>query len=425
MMKRPPAIDFVRSRKLRRNPRFASLLAFGAFFDDKVARERAQWAVECVSQWRVREKDGAGTPDVLELLQSVLRSSLAGVSDQVPLTFGLSSGLDSRPLLNALWNLERHPFLFTYGQVGNLDFDFSHDVASRFDLDVEYIDTSRAEWSLDDLEDEARYTLDLPVSPRVLAAKLLRERFVSYLDVHGYLNDALTQRRDANSHPRDWDLAVSGFLGANDSFQFQQLLPEGVSRGLVASEPLVAADDFDLPRQLKLSYRQHQRIRPQEPTGVNSLTPYASPEWVGYWLTRDHQDVLGQRHWISTLRDSGNPLMVDVRDHPGETRRELDAQRVKAFYSTHQPTRDAASNPAQFALPARPHQHFSVKACYLNNESFRHTVDASIARLRGRKVFDASFVDRIVKDFEDGEQHSDPRINGLVTTDLMLEVERV
>lgn len=70
------------------------------------------------------------------------------------------------------------------------------------------------------------------------------------------------------------------------------------------------------------------------------------------------------------------------------------------------------------ALPENPTQHFSIRACYKNNGSFRSMVDFSLARLLGRRVFDQTFVNDIWSQFNADHVRASKMLRGLLTLDI-------
>lgn len=297
----------------RRDQQLLQFLAFGMPLDHEKARQALDAAEEARLAWLADHGPGElHDAELGELLETVLRDALAPHAGR-PITLGLSSGFDSRPLLRAMRRAGTEPALFTFGCPGSLDFDFVGLLIRRAGLDVELVDTNTAEWSLAAFDEQARTGADLPISPRVVAARLMDAAHPGRVDVHGYLNGALTgNTRPAGRAYRELpDDRV--FAMKNDPFALQGLLPARVVAEPLARAAASADRGIGLYRQLDIGYRQAQRIRAAPGEPVDYAYPYADDRWVGYWLNRPEEQLLHQRHWTDFVRGLDDELFFDVR----------------------------------------------------------------------------------------------------------------
>src|SRR5690606_7216364 len=91
-------------------------------------------------------------PIINKLLKDIVLKRIKSIEDKRPLTMGLSSGYDSRAIFYVLKKFNVPVFTYTYGQAGNLDFDFIKLFCDRYGISNFFIDTSTVAWSLDDYQ---------------------------------------------------------------------------------------------------------------------------------------------------------------------------------------------------------------------------------------------------------------------------------
>ena len=420
-VRREPTPDFLRSRRRARDPRFLQLLTFGMLLDPAAFTRAVDWAEACRSTWGTQDL----THDELSwLLKQVVGDAIQRCGPR-PVTLGLSAGYDSRPMLWALWELGLQPQTYTFGQVGNLDFDLVKLLADRLALETEFIDSNTADWPLEQFDWYAQSAQDLPISPRVLAERHLDDLVPGRIDVHGYLNDALTggtrPRGPVDSH----QLAITEFVNKNDFFGFQQLMPEGLVERLLPSELVDPDRPLSSYQQLDIGYRQAQRIRPVTAGSHTFAFPFEDPRWVGYWLTRPEPEIAGQRSWLRFVRHLGGALLFDLEPFEALPRKDLRRRRLGLVYGGQGQTGLVDVTSSQRILPANPTQHFDLRACYRNNHSFQDLVGSSIRRLRGRRIFVTSFIDDVMSRFREGEDEAAKMMNGLLTADIAIEAGRI
>jgi hypothetical protein len=201
-------------------------------------------------------------PEMKNLLVAVVREALAAQHLDRPIMLGLSSGFDARPLMVALWSIGIRPNLYTFGQIGNLDYDLARILDRRLDLGVVFIDTSEEDWSLELFEEVTSKTLDMPLSPRILVERTMARLHGPFLDVQGHLNRPLTGGTDPDTIEPGWDGARRTFARRNDWFSFQHVFPRRLVLSLLPEKPPSQDPGLSHYRQLDLGYRQRQRIGP-------------------------------------------------------------------------------------------------------------------------------------------------------------------
>lgn len=413
--------------RFRNRDDFMSHFAFGALFSNSRASEYLKGIAAKLdrSSRPISDRDRKHN-EINRILGNIVDN--IDIGDR-QVTMGLSSGLDSRALLHFLRLKNIKPMTYTFGQIGSLDYDFSRKLSGDIDLGTILIDTSRIEWRLDWLEESVAETQDVPVSPRVPARKIMdatagRQR----IDLHGYMNGVLTGFHVKDGAPIDWTDAVRQFCLANDAFGFQRRIGFDASV-LLSPEPLVGAEILSFDRQLDIAYRQEQRIKlPRSGYNSSYVFPYEDDEWMNFWLGRDREDLFGQKLFISFLRGIKSDIFFDLDYSSGAVRSDINDAMKNLFYGKKKlffgrkgglvdPNRDGV-------VPAKPNSdgHFCFFACYENNRSFRDVVAVALGRLRGRDVFSSGFIDSIVSDFDRRERPAQYLMNGLVSTDIAIEV---
>lgn len=370
--------------------------------------------------WRADHGDDElGDAELWRLLGSSLDAALDGdAASRVSL--GLTGGFDSRPMLLAALDAGLRPYLYTFGQAGLVDFDLVSFLTERLSLGVHVIDTSTMTWSLEELEEDAATTSDLPLSPRGIVANIVTRAIGPRRDLHGYLNGALTgNTRSKSATPGS---AIDEFVHKNNPFKLHAVAPPDRAplRDLVA-DTAPSLDDYS---RLDLGFRQAQRIRLPAARGARPVFPYESAEWVGYWLTRGVEAVREQRRWIrfiGTLDADVFPDLDGLEYEPGRLRRD----RLRRIYG-HGATPPMVSPPRDgIVLPRNPTTHFCAYSCYRNNASFRRVVDTSLARLRRRRIFPWRLERHIIRRFHAGEAKSADQLKGLVSIDIAIAAGRV
>jgi hypothetical protein len=354
------------------------------------------------------------------LFENVVLDSLKDVGGGT-LTMGLSAGHDSRTILHYLRRSKINVCTFTFGQVGNADFDLVQALSDRLQLDHVMVDTSETEWRLEWFDEVTPCIQDLPVSPRVVAGQLMDQRYPGRIEVHGFGGDPLTDRPPPAKTPSDWAGAVTAFLAKNDTFALQGLMPDS-GRSLLPSTPFVAESALSYDLQLNLGYRQAQRIRPMRVAESRYRFPFEDPRWSGFWLNRSAPELAGQTLFIGLLRYLRSSVYFDLEACRGDTRDEVRRNRLAMLYGTKDaplPVGDSTK-----VLPRHRTAHFCLFACYRNNPSFAAMVDQALKRLRSRGVFDPSFIDGVEQRFRNGERGADKQLNGLMTTDIAIEAGR-
>lgn len=405
-----------------RDERFLQFLAFGLPFDHEHARSE----LDRIEASRVAWLDAHG-PSALTHAELVDLLGLAVEAALEPhrgadLTFGLSGGFDSRPLLHMLWKRGLQPALYTFGSPGNIDFDLVHLLDERLSLSVRFFDSNVLEWSLEVLDEHALTTNDFPISPRVLAARAMDADHPGRVEVHGFFNDVLTggTRSQAKRYRED---DIGAFLAKNDPFRLQDSLSPRVVRDTLARSVVSKQRGMSTYRQLEVGYRQMQRILPGADEPIQFIYPYADDRWVGYWLNRPADELSHQRRWIEFIRELDRELFFEIQGID-DVEWAFNRARLQRLYGDDDHPGLVDFTSLNLVRPSNPKNHFNILVCYRNNASFAHMVDESIRRVRGRRVFREGFVDHVVSAFVDGEAAAIAQLNGLVSADVAIEAGR-
>ena len=403
--------------------RLERFLAFGVDMHVSSAQRTLDDAASARRRWV--DTHGLLDPDddtLAQLLRTCVEMALAVARRRAPhatLTMGLSGGYDSRPLLWSLHELGERPYLYTFGQPGNIDFDLIDVIDEQLDLGVEMIDSNSLTWSLDDFDAEAAVTSDLPLSPRVAAGRRIDDTVGARIEVHGFLNGARSGASTAVELLAP-EQQVDAFLAANNPFGFQAMLgPEHV-RALLPMHVVDEQRGLSTYRQLDLAFRQWQRIKLPSRPGREYAYPYAESAWQGFWLTRPPEQLEGQSRWLRFVRSVPPryfPDLAGIEGHRSVTRR----ARLERLYSGSHAWRAV---PPGISAPRNPTHHFCLRATAQNNSSFSAMLTESLRRLRGRQVVDAALIDRVEQRFAADDATAARMMNGLVTLDTCLESGR-
>lgn len=423
---------FIADERLRRSESFNQFLAFGFTFNHEIARDSLPAYIRYRAAYRrspdpsdgISEADGNAV--IERLLIDAVREAVASAAPNQPITLGLSSGFDSRPILYAAMKLGIRPVTFTFGQVGNLDFDLSKDLSQRLGLDTIFFDTSEIEWSLAELERAAAETQDVPISPRVMTRKFMDDRYPGRIELHGHLNGVRTGATATATPPRTWAGAVQSFTEAEDFFGWQKLMTHVDPTRLLPTEPFADPDALPYTRQVGFGYRQAQRIRllPESEAGPYRFL-YENGAWLGFWLNRTVEELAGQRRYLRFVSALDEDIFRDIAGYHDPVRNEIKQHQRAIFYGVGGIGGLVDLSRAGKDIPRPGSRHFCLHAAYNNNPSFRHAIDTSIERLRKRNVFTPSFIDSVLRAFDRDEAGSDPMLNGLVSVDLVMEVGKV
>lgn len=229
--------EFISCAKRAQDESFMQFIVFGMKFDHDVAISSIDWAEKCRKEWAESEQQNEiSNRDLRKLFIETLESSLSARDSNQPVTMGLSSGFDSRPLLQHLREMAIEPITYTYGQTGNLDFDLVTELSRRVGLEKQiFVDTSEATWSLEQFDTAMRRCNDMPISPRILTITRMNDDYPNRMDVHGFLNDTLTESLQSPS--KSWPEAIAFFCKMNDMFGFQSLLSHTIPASLLPQMP--------------------------------------------------------------------------------------------------------------------------------------------------------------------------------------------
>ena len=399
------------------------LLSLGMVPDEEIARAGVDRAEQALRSWR--EAHGTEALDdqqLRDLLTECVSDALERCAGK-PLTSGLSAGLDSRPLIQTMWDLGYQPQLYCCGQPGNIDWDVVSWLRDTTGVRVTMIDSTELRFSLAEYEHKRATIHNYPLDAVGQANDLMSARFPGRVNVHGFLNDVLTgdNRDKARAGHSD---ARASFLAVNDEFRLQQLMDRDFVEQIMPSAAVSSERELDIYRQYDIAYRQYSRIRPLDTEQQFHVFPYEDSRWMGYWLGRPISERAGQTRWYSFVRAMESSLFADL-EGLDETGRQLRWARKRRFYG-HKGTPGIVDRSSfSVVAPAEPGSPFDVHACARNNRHFRKALQTSLARVRGRRVFRASFLDAVESRFWAGDVTASKMINGVVTADIALETGRV
>jgi len=422
--------ELVASSRHRKNERFMRFLAFGADFELDGVNAWVEWFAE--SKEKHDPLKGAVIGEDVQyqealttlrgLLESIVVSAFSKAGGK-PVTMGISAGFDARTVLALAGQNARRLKCFTYGQPGNLDYDFSRLPVERTGVEHVLVNTAEAEWSLDAYEATVGGFQDYPLSPRVLAATLLNQCHGSRYEIHGHLNGVLTGPVIRGKSSEIWEHAVEAFTAKNDTFAFNGLLGSGYVRTLLPRRPFMESQRLGFDRQLDLGIRQSHRIRPVDSPATTYLLPYEDPRWVGFWLGRNMAGAELEGLFMDFIQTLSKEVFIEF-DRPHADRA---SARQRRFELTYGPSWQKvikgpmAAGSGSLRAPCHPTMHFCLSACYANNPSFRKMVDTSIERLKKRGIFREAAIDSAMTGLGRFDRNAGRRVNGFVSCDILLE----
>ena len=413
---------FVTPRAARNTP-LMRLLAVALIPDEHEALAGVERAERALRTWKAEHGDRRlDDAELLALMRQCVSDAIAPVAHGA-LTSGLTSGFDSRPLVQTLWDLGHEPTLYCCGQPGNIDWDVVQWLRERAPFDVRMIDTTTIDFSLEQYERRRATSNDLPLDAVGMANALMDKLIPRRINVHGFLNDVLTGDNREKMAGLAGDDRIT-FIARNDHFHLQQLMePSFVDR--IAPVDAVSPDrELDLYRQYDLAYRQYGRIRPLDDEHQTHVFPFEDERWMGYWLGRPLAERAGQTRWLSFVRTMTSTLFADLEGLEEEGKK-LRWARKWRFYG-HKDTPGIVDVTALGITPQHePAFPFDPYACAMNNPSFRAVLDTSLARVRGRGVFRDSFIAAVETRFWAGDVTASKMINGIVTADIAIESGRI
>jgi hypothetical protein len=364
------SLDFIKSESLRKDERFLQFLAFGMIIDpdrtrSAVGRYVAAKEAACPSlpdiAWPM-----LAPPDCFEVisrtLDAIVQDCLTDANLARPLTMGLSGGLDSRLLFHFFRKHSRRPITFTFQRAN--DDAVVRALASHIQ-EENHIFLEEQPWRLEDFYDAFARESDLGFLNRAAAGIVLDRMYPDRLEIHGFLGDALAGNRLDRERSPDWQTALGRFAQGNNPFGFQKLFS---ALSLLPGSPLADPDELDIDLQTNLGFRQENRIKPpRNPDDKRYLLPFADPRWIGLWLNRPREDLVGQSLYVAFIRSLDAPEFFDLPGYSSSTKRGIKKERQKRY----PPVRRLP--PALFA-------------------------ETAIERLRRRNVFAPAFLDRAAAD---------------------------
>ncbi|WP_157224630.1 asparagine synthase-related protein [Natronococcus occultus] len=229
------------------------------------------------------------TSRATDLLHTILAERVAALPRETQHIIPLSSGLDSRILLEALLEHVATENITTvsYGSPGTWDFEIPRAIANEVGVDHQQIDltSQQTEWSLSTLETHTT-TLDTYQNifesyPNSLPAERMdAERSVIWSGFYG----ALTGGKLMSNRPTSWNAAQQYFVDWNKSTDSPLLSHEYTPETALPSEPWLPADVLGYDLQLNLGVRQRCNTGPGvicDPELYEA--PYTDDRWVQFW----------------------------------------------------------------------------------------------------------------------------------------------
>ena len=423
--------DFIISRKLQKNDDFVRFLAFGFLATFERARSSLEWFAQCKleGQKMLAEDDwltlsAQETKSKLsDLLRRIILEKLDGLMGDREVTMGLSAGLDSRAIFAHLPNEGDPVVTYTFGHPGTRDFDFMKKLRERESIPNILIDLHQFQWDLEEYQGNMLNTQDYPLHPRVMVETHLKKQYPLRADIHGY--DMLLTKTKPGTGRSNWQESKISFCQNNDTFGLQASIGQDRVARLLPEKPSMSEAVLSFHRQLDLSFRQAQRIRPLDSRAIQYVLPYEDPRWIGFWLSRSSPELADQRLWIEFIKDLKNDVLFDVNNSKAKTRRDLKRDQNALVYGISVPYQKGSR--ALNFLGLKKHgtskgRHFHLLSTYRLNKSFHGLVQESINRLKGRNVFQLSFVDGVFTNFKAGDLNAADTLKGLVSTDIMMEM---
>ena len=407
---KPEIPIILHSHPLLGNEKFLQYLAFGAIFDKEKARERyrifsnyrRRWLVENSNLDWHKLDNGERVQFISVLFNEIIREFI-GELPNAPLVMGLSSGLDSRLIYHALQEAGVKTKTYTFGQVGNKDYDVSVVMSSKLGLPVGHVDTSEIEWSLGWYDKTMGLVNDTVFSPRYMASKVMLDKVGAHYDIHGYLNDVIIGKGFKGYIQNDWDIALKEFKRKNDTFCLQSFLDKSLVASFLPTEPFTDHAQIRYQHQLNLAFRQEQRIRPQDHAGIRYLLPFNDWRWIGFWLSREDNELINRSLYREFIAGLQSEIIFDIPDYEYE----------HAFNKKNTNERKI--------LPRSPHMHFCMYSCYRNNPSFRRLVDTAVGRMKKRRLMRKRFIEKVMNRFLKKQRKASKHLLGIVSTDIAIE----
>ena len=249
------------------NDRFLQYLAFGAIFNKAKAKKNIEHFLDYKQRWQNTGLDSAwectDETEKFRFITELFRNVIYDFINYIPpgpLLMGFTAGLDSRFILHNLQQENIKPAIFTFGQIGQRDFDLSRYLSKKLGLDLILFDTSEIKWSLHWYDQVTAEFLDTPLSPRVICARYLLNQFGTHSNLHGYLNDLITGKLVKFAPLNNWTKSKQEFIQSNDTFGLQRFINKEYIQSPFTDKPLAENEQIPYIQQLNLSYRQEQRV---------------------------------------------------------------------------------------------------------------------------------------------------------------------
>ncbi len=423
---RSVAPTVLKNNKITRKNAFIQFFAYAMVFNYYSAKKTVNWFDKCLEEWNIGQREYKWDKMSLSeksiymqlLFDEIMKDHIGSFGNSIP-WLGFSSGLDSRFIFYAL-NKEEIIFnTFTYGQIGNHDYDLSCYLSKYMQLPTKYFDTSELSWKLELYDQVTHMLLDRTVSPRVLTAFSLSQQIGEYTEIHGFLNDHISGSVDLEMPSKSWETAKRVFCKANDQFGFQEYLNEKELHKLLPVKPFYSDISYD--RQLDLGYRQYQRIRPTNYLNVTFSFPFADKRWVGFWLNRSHQELYKQSLYIDMLTSLDSEVFTDLNYLKKSGKLLTKKKRKEFIYGKKQLLRYNFTKKEGKIAPLSSGAHFCFFACYKNNKDFKKMINNSIKRVKKRNIFYDSFIDSVMVSFLKADKEAEKKIKGIVSIDICLE----
>jgi hypothetical protein len=427
-------LDFFTPKNLRNKDLFLKFLAFGFIATNERAQTNIEWFSQCKLDGQKFLADGewlSASPQKInimlsKLLKQIILEKLVELDNENIVTMGLSSGLDSRAIFSLLPKDRIPAYTYTFGHTGILDFDLMKKLRELNNIEINIFDLYQLNWGLEEYQENVLNTQDYPLHPRVMVESQLKKQYPHRSEVHSYdmhLTTAINEKKGAS-----WQQAITLFCQSNNPFKMQEVIGSNQVVVLLPDKPLISDTVLPFNRQLDFSFRQAQRVRPQDSNTTKYALPYEDYRWIGFWLSRPVTDLREQRLWISFIKSLQSNILFDVNNSNAATRQELRKDQIALVYGSHLYSYWYWRYMLQlFRLkkpePVNPTQHFHIFSTYNSNESFRNMVQEAIKRLRARCIIYPSFIDNVFQQFQAGHSTAAAMLKGLVSVDILLETE--
>ncbi|MDG5818690.1 asparagine synthase-related protein [Natronococcus sp. A-GB7] len=368
------------------------------------------------------------TTRATNLLHTILSEKIAALHAETQHIIPLSSGLDSRILLEALLKHVDTENITTvsYGSPGTWDFEIPKAIANEVGVTHRQIDltSKQTEWSLSTLEAHAA-TLDIGQNifesyPNSLPVHTVStERSVIWSGFYG----ALTGGKLISDRPTCWSAAQQYFTDWNKSTDSPLLSGEYTPEASLPSEPWLPSDVLGYDLQLNLGVRQQCNTGPgviHDPDLYEA--PYTDDRWIQFWcrVPREYRqdrsliesmfyNVCQHSHAYPSDGNYGAPISRNsyLAFACGASKVLYARAKAALFDGLHYPD---------------PHENYvNYGAAFRCDERFRKIGREALSSLEERNLFEEAVTNRWKKHLRKGGLGKEIQL--LISLELFLQVE--